>query len=366
VNYDVVIGAGYGDEGKGATTDELCTPDSLVVRFNGGAQAGHTVVRDGIRHVFSHFGSGSLKGAKTYLSKHFVCHPIMFKDELEELSDKGVKPDVYVDPDCYVTTPYDVALNIISERCRNKKHGSVGVGFGETLERCECSPYDLRVKDLRSPEFLKVFLEEIRDEWVSIRLKDIKNWPGKIDDFHQLLTSDRTIERFMDDCAFFMDSVTVTPNFKHLSDHIVFEGAQGLLLDQDYGDFPHVTRSNTGLKNVVDLVGDVEMMVYYVTRAYTTRHGAGPFPHELDEKPYENIVDLTNVPNEHQGTLRFSYLNLDLLIPAIQNDMNYANKIYPQIKITCLDQLPDKAKFIRNGEIHEIPKIELLKLCHTL
>ena len=115
----VVIGANYGDEGKGLMTDYLVKKHNaeVVVRFNGGAQAGHTVVTpDGQRHVFSHFGSGTLAGARTFLSKHFVANPILFLKEkkvLEELSPtkKLHNRFMWVDPSVMITTPYDMLIN---------------------------------------------------------------------------------------------------------------------------------------------------------------------------------------------------------------------------------------------------------------
>src|ERR1035438_469283 len=134
----VVIGAGLGDEGKGATVNALASSDSIIVRYNGGSQSGHTVIHDGIRHVFSHFGSGTLKGAATHLSRFFVCNPSAFLVEYNILSGHGIRPVVTVSPQCPVTTIYDVVLNRIIETHRgSERHGSVGVGFGETLERCQ-------------------------------------------------------------------------------------------------------------------------------------------------------------------------------------------------------------------------------------
>jgi len=97
---------------------------------------------------------------------------------------------------------------------------------------------------------------------------------------------------------------------------VVFEGAQGLLLDQDRGAFPYVTRSHTGIRNALDVAAEAGIDAVdatYVSRAYLTRHGAGPLSRELPGKPYPGIQDSTNVPNEFQGTLRFAHLDLDLL-----------------------------------------------------
>ena len=119
--------------------------DGIVVRFNGGAQAGHTVVTpEGRRHVFSHIGSGTFAGAATFLSRFFVSHPLLFLKEWEVLAAQGVRPVVYVDPDSPVTTPYDMMINqIIEQEQGAARHGSCGLGFGETLERNLISDYAL-------------------------------------------------------------------------------------------------------------------------------------------------------------------------------------------------------------------------------
>ncbi|HCB15329.1 MAG TPA: adenylosuccinate synthase, partial [Gammaproteobacteria bacterium] len=111
----VVIGAQFGDEGKGRWVDYYAaknSDDGIVIRFNGGAQAGHTVVTpDGRRHVFSHIGSGAFAGAKTFLSRFFVCNPILFLKEREKLAALGIKPVTGIDPASPVTTPYDMMIN---------------------------------------------------------------------------------------------------------------------------------------------------------------------------------------------------------------------------------------------------------------
>ena len=135
-----------------------------------------------------------------------------------------------------------------------------------------------------------------------------------------------------------------------LYQNIIFEGAQGLLLDQDYGQFPHVTRSNTGIKNILDICEENkidELDVTYVTRCYTTRHGAGPMDQEiLEGQPiYWNVEDKTNIPNKYQGTLRFAPLNITTLKESIENDLKHREnkniKISSGLAVTCIDQLDD-------------------------
>lgn len=130
----IVVGLGFGDEGKGLTTSFLCsqTKNPLVVRFNGGHQAGHTVVYKDQRHVFSNFGSGTLQGVPTYWSEFCTFYPVTFLKEFELLS-SVVDPVIFINPLCPVTTPFDVEDNRVYEETH--QHGSVGVGFGATLQR---------------------------------------------------------------------------------------------------------------------------------------------------------------------------------------------------------------------------------------
>src|SRR5512139_3851165 len=107
-----VIGMNYGDEGKGHMVNYLSDSHTLNIRFNGGAQASHAVfLADGRSHIFHHFGSGSLRGARTLLASHFIVNPIIFVWELKELIPKAPMREVFVDPRCRVTTPYDMTVN---------------------------------------------------------------------------------------------------------------------------------------------------------------------------------------------------------------------------------------------------------------
>ena len=140
----IVIGANYGDEGKGLMTDYFAAQavsegkKALVIPANGGAQRGHTVTTpEGVRHVFHHFGSGTLAGADTWLPRFFIVNPMIFMSEYEELLGKGAKDfRIYMDPECPVSTPFDMITNQILEEHRgNARHGSCGIGIWETLLR---------------------------------------------------------------------------------------------------------------------------------------------------------------------------------------------------------------------------------------
>ena len=348
----VCIGANYGDEGKGRTTAWLAAKSKqkvAVVRFNGGAQAGHTVKSGHYRHVFSHFGSGSFDYVPTILTKDFVCSPYLFMKEHEQLICKGViRPDVYIDPRCPITTPWDMMLNQLVEESRgSRRHGSVGVGFGETIERHEYgSPeFQLTVGDILHRPTLCMKISAILGEYLPMRMGQLG-----IDeaDFGNLR---HVFHRYELECRAFLERVIVLPEEEALNkfDHLVFEGAQGLALDQEAPDFPHVTRSFTGVDNVLRVLEAAEihdpLHMVYVTRPYFTRHGAGPLDREIDAKGFSklfNVVDETNKPHDFQGTLRFSTHDLDYMsVRVIKDQFKIPREKIGKISlmITCLDQI---------------------------
>lgn len=356
----VVIGANYGDEGKGLITDAYAASvgaDVLVVRFNGGAQAGHTVVTpDRRRHVFSHVGSGAFAGAPTFLSRFFVANPILFNREVAALARLGARPRVAIDRAAPVSTPWDMLINQTVEASRGAgRHGSCGIGFGETIERNLDARYALVAADLADGDRLAVTLDAIRRDYVPARLARLglsDRWPGLRD----LVMSEELVEDYKRDIATFRASVTLADVACLTSArHVIFEGAQGLLLDQDRGAFPHVTRSNTGLRNVLSLAqeaGIAALDVTYATRAYVTRHGAGPLAHALDGPPSAGARDATNVTNNWQGSLRYAWLDLDVLQRAIADDLSDAPaslRVWPTIAVTCLDQVGDRTTYVHGG-----------------
>lgn len=351
-----VVGANFGDEGKGLMTDFLVNKhqSNMVIRFNGGAQAGHTVeTPDGRRHVFSHFGSGSFAGAETLLSRFFIVNPMVFrKERIELLNKQPVNLSIMIDLSAPVTTPFDMLLNqMVEEKRAGFRHGSCGLGIGETVERTE-KYLNLSVMDLMNESVLTDNLIKIRDTWVPYR----KQVLGLSDDQDHILMSDQLIENYLYDVLYLLEYARLgwdSTVFRY-AENPIFEGAQGLLLDQDHEYFPHVTRSSTGIKNILTILGPTykELEVVYATRAYLTRHGAGPFSAELPTIPFLGVVDETNIDNAWQGSLRFSYLDLDLLKKTIVSDLftNKTNiKVHPVLAITCLDQCDRVVPVCHNG-----------------
>lgn len=384
----VIIGAGYGDEGKGLLTDYFTAANgaSIVVRFNGGCQAGHTVVLpSGMRHVFSHFSSGTFAGATTYLSRYFIANPMWFFREralLEALGVRGGALVPAVDERALVTTPYDMIINQIVETARGvKRHGSCGTGIHETIERSERSPYAITAGDLmrargRGQVALAKTLDAIRTIWMPARLRqlgvDVASEAAT--GFSPLLQGADLAERWLDDALNFADAI-VPANVAMLAqsakqDALIFEGAQGLMLDMTRGVFPHVTRSNTGLLNAQTLAreaGIERLDLVYAHRAYATRHGAGPFAHETGAVPYAGIVETTNVTNTYQGSFRFGFLDVDVLTNAIADDLSdiRAMNVTTTLAMTCLDQVDDNVTYFSNGTQHTAAREQLPEIVRS-
>lgn len=323
----VVIGANFGDEGKGIVTDYLCAQGAgVVVRFNGGAQAGHTVVSpENERHVFHHFGSGTLLEVPTFLSQFFVCNPILFFEELKQLQALGLRPEVYAHPDCLITTFMDMLINQHKETSRGlKRHGSCGVGFHETIVRSQVPELKITLGDLWNGIGIEPQIKELCGKYAKFRT-------GKV------FEDERAVHAFLECCVSFAEYVQPA-GIGSFRDP-VFEGAQGLLLDQNRKEyFPHVTHSNTGMENVNILcsqAGITEKEIYYVSRTYLTRHGAGPLPEEDATLSYD---DDTNVPNPFQGRLRFAPLIESELRKRCRED---AKKDYKLVLTHC-DQVEPK------------------------
>lgn len=326
----VVIGSNFGDEGKGLVTDYLCSQGAgMVVRFNGGAQAGHTVVTpEGKRHVFGHFGSGTFCGVPTFLSQFFTINPILFFKELDTLRALGYEPEIYAHPNCLVTTFADMIINQKLEDARGKnRHGSVGVGFRETYERSQIPGLNIMMADIWNGISLTGKLEEICNKYAQYRIGSVIADSGKM------------IEAFENGCKMIAD--LINPLGIAQCKEPIFEGAQGLLLSQDNKEFfPHLTSSYTGMHNVRILcqqAGIDEIEPYYVSRTYATRHGAGHLPGEDANMVYE---DNTNIAHNYQGTIRFAPLDYDALQKRCKADSG-SNDF--KIVLTHCDQLPAKA-----------------------
>jgi adenylosuccinate synthase len=327
----IVIGLGFGDEGKGLVTSHLCevSDNPMVVRFNGGHQAGHTVVREDKRHVFSTYGSGTLQGVPTYWSEYCTLYPVAVVNErraLEEIwTGSSPIPKIRVHPLAPVTVIGDVHAG--QNRENNYRHGSVGVGFGQTIERHERF-YKIYARDLF---FEDVLLSKLRLIYNNYYANSVIGTDAEAE-----------ISEFMSYVAECRDYIQIADHCELYGRDLIFEGAQGVMLDQDFGFFPHVTRSNTTSKNAFSIISDLglnDMMsdVYYVTRSYQTRHGNGPMTREGDVTLKNNEME-TNKMHDYQGSFRTGSIDPTLLRYAIECDSHFSAHHLHNLVVTCLDQ----------------------------
>lgn len=317
--------------------------EPIVVRFNGGAQAGHTVCTpEGDRHVFHSYGAGTLAGARTYLARTCVINPVLWAQEWRELFWTGPPPlpigeakamhdrrylrtRIFVDREAPVTTVYDMLLNQhIESQLSEQRHGSCGAGIHKTMVRQLQPELRLFAADLESTTKVRTIVGRIREQY--------KVW----DDIY---STDEVFERFVADCEDMAHQINVTDSRMLAKREVIFEGAQGLLLDQDQERFfPHVTHSKTGLCNALAMAEDLQIWqldACYVTRSYVTRHGAGELP---SEDPRLEYFDNTNVTNPWQGRLRFAPMspeNEDLISRAIMDDLSVVRHNRVNVTARC-------------------------------
>lgn len=287
-----IIGLGYGDEGKGNTVDRLVrTHRASHVVKTGGPQCAHNVVTgDGRHFTFSQFGSGTLAGASTHLSRNMLINPLFLKDEVRDLRAVGVTNPysmLTVHRDAIVITPFQVAANRLRETHRNRgRHGSCGHGINEAVSDALALGASLRAKDLSDPLILKAKLQvsqNFKRGQIEPLMHDM-GWSEDIAREWDILTA--PFNKVMEVYSEFVKKVQVVTD-DYLREvfaepgTVIFENGQGVLLDESFGWFPYVTRRDTTFEPALDLLQDVQ--VDYPTtrlgviRSYSTRHGAGPF-----------------------------------------------------------------------------------------
>lgn len=321
-----VIGANYGDEGKGLVSAKYAShafkedKKCLTILYNGGPQRGHTVeTTNRFRHVYHHLAAGSTWGSDTYFHPDFMINPMTFVPEYNDIQNKFSFFDVFVDRKCKLITPYDMMANQLRETGRgDKRHGSCGMGIYETWQRSH-DLFDTSIVHGYYADFsqqedhikIKAFLANVR-RYYEARGVRFDSFPG--------IDFDGLEEHYINDFYKMVDYCEQVDNPVDLFDRydtIIYEGGQGLALSMtNEDDFPHLTPSVTGARKMImhahnyfGIDADVDMT--YVTRSYITRHGNGPMD-GIDAKVALE-VDATNQPNPWQGTLRFAYFDEDAL-----------------------------------------------------
>jgi len=357
----VVIGANYGDEGKGNIVSYLAEKHKasapIVIRHNGGSQAQHRVVYNGDEFIFGHIGSGTFSDAPTFLSKYFITNPLILKKEYDELIKKK-SPTIYVDANSRVTTIYDMFYN--QHHANMKKHGTCGLGVKATIDRHEVIPLTvgdiinlpqknlvLIIKDIYKYYHQKMNFEKFDDKIFSEMFN--YNYEEHAIDLSKILTA-------ITKCLFDDTQIRKVLDSRKVK---IFEGAQGLMLNQNnFSEFPHVTPSNTGIVNaeriILKHIPGSKIEYIFVTRSYLTRHGNGTFN---ENALPETVYDLSNKNNEFQGALRFGAMNTIefnqfkiRVIDELDRSISAGNwDIDINVATTHLDQIP-------NEELKEISK----------
>lgn len=317
----VVTGANAGDEGKGMVAFSLAkdaishNKKVLSILYNGGVQRAHTANGQVVHCT----GTGDLVGGTTYYDEHFVVDPIALW-----LTDTRV----YIHPKCRIVLPCDVMRNRESEIARGvNKHGSCGIGIFECVKRNKHNGFKLYAMDLHDRFALYTKVEKTK-----------KNFPYELND--NLYTTDN----FMRAVDYVLKNCPIVELRQIVSDYdtLIFEGGQGLLLDQsNTGDFPHLTPSSVGSYNIHNTINKLNAEstdIFYVSRSYMTRHGAGPMDAECKKEDINpSIVDSTNVRNDWQDELRFGYIDTDKLYSRVRDDFARYNDAKLNIVFTQLN-----------------------------
>jgi adenylosuccinate synthase len=281
-NSVVVIGTQWGDEGKGKVVDLLTEKVAAVVRFQGGHNAGHTLVIDGQKTVLHLIPSGILReGVACLIGNGVVLSPEALLGEMEGLEAQGVDLSgrLHISEACPLILPHHVALDQARERARGEKAiGTTGRGIGPAYED-KVARRAVRLGDLQHRERFAAKLGEVLD-YHNFALKNY--YKATPVDFQRVL--DETLAMGERITPLIADITGLLHGCRRRGDKIMFEGAQGALLDIDHGTYPFVTSSNTTAGGAASGTGVGPRFLDYIlgiTKAYTTRVGAGPFPTEL-------------------------------------------------------------------------------------
>jgi adenylosuccinate synthase len=288
----VVLGTQWGDEGKGKIVDLLCRDADAVVRFQGGHNAGHTLVIDGEKTVLHLIPSGILQpGVECMIGNGVVLSLHALRKEMEALEARGVdvRSRLGISPACAIIMPWHQQLDLAREEARGKRAiGTTGRGIGPAYED-KIARRGLRTSDLLNPGKLENKIEHILDYHNFVLTQRFG---------HDALSVQAMLDEALELGEYFSDQVSdVAGRLYQLRDEgkrVMFEGAQGSLLDIDHGTYPYVTSSNTTVGGVCTGAGigpDAVDYVLGITKAYVTRVGGGPFPTELFDEDGARLAE---------------------------------------------------------------------------
>ena len=287
----VIVGAQWGDEGKGKIVDLLAQDSDLVCRYQGGPNAGHTIVVDGETFKIRQIPSGVLRGKTCVIGAGCVVDPEVFLTEVDELESRGLSTrTVHLSGEAHLIMPWHVAIDQASERrLGNLQIGTTKRGIGPCYAD-KAARLGIRVQDLLDPKILRQKIEVALAEknvWLErvygVPPLNLEEIAGNLESFAQ------RIRPYVSDTSLLVDRAL------HEGREVLLEGAQGTLLDLDHGTYPFVTSSNTVAGNAATGIGigpNRIDRVLGVTKAYVTRVGEGPFPTEIEGPDQERMRDL--------------------------------------------------------------------------
>ncbi len=318
-----IVGAQLGDEGKGGIVDRYGDRADIVARYQGGDNAGHTVVHGGEEYKLSLVPSGAVRGKAGVLGNGCVVNPATLFEEIDELRERGLDPDVRVAERAHVILPYHRVLDGIEEEAKSDSEldaGTTGRGIGPAYED-KVGRRGIRVGDLLDPDSLREKLEYVVPQKRALAEDVFGVSTGEEFDIDSLHGEYRRYGERLADEDMTVNAGQFLSNRIAADDTVVFEGAQGTAIDIDHGIFPYVTSSNptagyaatgTGLGPTV--VGQGE--VIGIVKAYLSRVGTGPLPTELTAE--EGLADEIRERGGEFGTVtgrprRIGWLDMPML-----------------------------------------------------
>jgi len=329
----IVVGVGYGDEGKGRIVYELAKElrDVATMRTGGGPNCGHTVRYGDKTHICSSIPANFLRSQPGFLGPKVLVSPEMFLEEHKQIEIKFyISPEITIDDECPIITPFDVYVN---QQDSLTLGATTGKGIHNTQKRTDAG-VSFKFRDLCGPDF-----------HLLQKLEAVKQYYKITDDFT------KHIQLFLQASKWLRDKNRCgTPTYY---DNVIFEGNQGFYLDEEFGYFPNVTHASTTAKNALSILKKWKVKgqsinrinLHFVTRAYQTRHGAGPFSKEkLELMP---LLNETNVSNEFQGDFRVAPIDINMCNFAIETNRKLVQSTFGNvdfnnyIHVTCTSDLKE-------------------------
>ena len=280
-----VIGLQWGDEGKGKIVDYLSEKFDLVARYQGGNNAGHTVIVEDVTYKLNLIPSGVIRGKVCFLGQGIVLDPDHFLKEYQQICEKISNPNIYLSSNIPLILPYHKQLDKINESILtgDDKIGTTAKGIGPAYQD-KVGRKSIKLYDLKSLDKIKEKLESIKKFYDPV-LNAYQEEAINIDQYLTILDS-----FYKEVGSLIVDNSFIKKNFNQ--QNILFEGAQGALLDLDHGSYPFVTSSNTISSNIMIGSGlQVDYQTVGIFKAYATRVGNGPFPSELFDQIGDYIAE---------------------------------------------------------------------------